>query len=114
MPDPRHIDALVAEIGSTTTSMTAFDGLAGWPETQPTLVGQGGAPTSVAEGDVGIGVAAARAALEATVGPLEPGVLLATSAAAGGLRMTVHGLTRRTTAMAPREAALGAGGVVEY
>ena len=28
--------------------------------------------------------------------------------------MTVHGLTQRMTAMAAREAALGAGGVVEY
>jgi hypothetical protein len=94
--------------------MTAFDGLAGWPSAQPTIVGQGVAPTSVAEGDVGIGLATARDALEAAVGPLDPGVVLATSSAAGGLRMTVHGLTQKMTAMAAREAALGAGGVVEY
>ena len=112
MTDARPIDALVAEIGSTTTSMTAFDGLTGGRV--PELVGQGVAPTSVAEGDVGIGLAAARAALEGRVGPLDPGVMLATSSAAGGLRMTVHGLTQKMTAMAAREAALGAGGVVEY
>ncbi|MBF4510382.1 MAG: glutamate mutase L, partial [Aeromicrobium sp.] len=111
---PRRIDALVAEIGSTTTSVTAFDGLAGWPDTEPVLLGQGVAPTSVAEGDVGIGLVAARAALEAKTGPLEPGVTLATSSAAGGLRMTVHGLTQKMTAMAAREAALGAGAVVKH
>lgn len=114
MSAPRRIDALVAEIGSTTTSVTAFDGLAGWPDTEPVLLGQGVAPTSVAEGDVGIGLAAAREALEAKTGPLEPGVTLATSSAAGGLRMTVHGLTQKMTAMAAREAALGAGAVVKH
>lgn len=110
MSDARHIDALVAEVGSTTTVVSAFEGLG---TGLPRLLGQGFAPTSVAEGDVGIGVDTARAALEATTGPLEPGVTLATSSAAGGLRMTVHGLTQKMTAMAAREAALGAGGVVE-
>jgi hypothetical protein len=108
------IDALVAEIGSTTTVVSAFDGLVHFPSTTPLLVGQGVAATSVAQGDVGLGLAAARAELEAAIGPLEPGVTLATSSAAGGLRMTVHGLTQKMTAMAAREAALGAGGVVEY
>ena len=114
MFDPRTIDALVAEVGSTTTTVSAFDGLAGWPLTEPRLLGQGVAPTSVAAGDVTIGVDAARAALEARLGPLEAGITLATSSAAGGLRMTVHGLTQRMTAAAAREAALGAGAVVEY
>lgn len=111
---PRTIDALVAEIGSTTTVVSAFEGLAASSDVAPRLLGQGVAPTSVVQGDVGIGLAAARAALEAATGPLEPSVTLATSSAAGGLRMTVHGLTRKMTAMAAREAALGAGGVVEY
>jgi hypothetical protein len=111
---PRRIDALVAEIGSTITVVSAFDGLSGYPETEPRLLAQGFAPTSVLQGDVGIGVDAARAQLEAVTGPLEPAVTLATSSAAGGLRMTVHGLTQKMTGMAAREAALGAGGVVEY
>ena len=112
---PRPVDALVAEIGSTTTVVSAFTGLGGFPATEPRLLGQGFAPTSVADGDVGIGVDAARAMLEAQVGgPLAPAVTLATSSAAGGLRMTVHGLTTRMTAQAAREAALGAGAVVEY
>ena len=114
MAEPRAIDALVAEVGSTTTTVTAFDGLGGWPHSEPRLLGQGVAPTSVAQGDVTIGVDAARADLESRLGPLEPGLTLATSSAAGGLRMTVHGLTQRMTAMAAQEAALGAGAVVEY
>ncbi len=57
---------------------------------------------------------AARAQLEERSGALWPRHFLATSSAAGGLRMTVHGLTAKMTAMAAREAALGAGGVVEY
>jgi len=111
---PRLCDALVAEIGSTTTVVSAFDGLAEWPRTEPRLLGQGVAATTVLQGDVGLGVDAARAELEAATGALAPAITLATSSAAGGLRMTVHGLTAKMTAMAAREAALGAGGVVEY
>ncbi len=115
---PRPIDALVFEIGSTTTVVSAFDGLTAAGdasgETGPRLLGQGFAPTSVVLGDVAIGLDAAREALEATLGPLAPGITLATSSAAGGLRMTVHGLTERMTAMAAREAALGAGAVVKF
>ena len=107
------VDALVAEIGSTTTVVSAFAGLRE-PFSMPHLVGQGVAATSVADGDVTLGVNAARAQLEAATGPLTPAVTLATSSAAGGLRMTVHGLTQRMTAMAAREAALGAGAVVKY
>jgi uncharacterized protein (TIGR01319 family) len=110
---PRPIDVLVFEIGSTTTVVSAFDGLDG-SDSGPSVLGQGVAPTSVADGDVSIGLGAARAALESQTGPLAPRRTLATSSAAGGLRMTVHGLTQRMTAMAAREAALGAGGVVEY
>ncbi len=109
------VDALVAEIGSTTTVVSAFVGLSDLWEATPRLVGQGVAATSVADGDVTIGVNAARAQLEEVVGcSVRPEVTLATSSAAGGLRMTVHGLTRRMTAMAAREAALGAGAVVKY
>lgn len=112
--DVRRVDALVAEIGSTTTVVSAFEGLAQWPASQPRLLAQGVAATTVAQGDVRIGMDAARAELEAATGPVDPDVMLATSSAAGGLRMTVHGLTAKMTAMAAREAALGAGGVVEY
>ncbi len=110
----RPTDAVVVEIGSTTTVVSAFDGLAEGSAAQPRLLGQGFALTSVADGDVTLGVRAARTQLEAAVGPLVPGLTLATSSAAGGLRMTVHGLTQRMTAMAAREAALGAGAVVKF
>lgn len=117
---PMPVDAIVAEIGSTTTVVSAFDGLSEWPPAPgspgPRLLGQGSAPTTVEQGDVVVGLAQARHGLHAALGGVElaPRVTLATSSAAGGLRMTVHGLTQRMTAMAAREAALGAGGVVEY
>lgn len=111
------VDALVAEIGSTTTVVSAFDGLSAEKlaaGATPRLLAQGVAATSVLDGDVTVGVNAARAQIEAATGSLAPREFLATSSAAGGLRMTVHGLTAKMTAMAAREAALGAGGVVEY
>ena len=109
------VDALVAEIGSTTTVVSAFAGLSDYPETTPCLVGQGVAATSVDDGDGHHRCNAARAQLEAAVRcSVLPELTLATSSAAGGLRMTVHGLTQRMTAMAAREAALGAGAVVKY
>lgn len=102
-----RFDVLVAEIGSTTTVVNAFHNLA----TDPTFVGQGQAPTSVHEGDVNIGLASAIDNLRANLGAssIEYGELLATSSAAGGLKMTVHGLVYDMTAKAAKEAALGAG-----
>jgi hypothetical protein len=44
MPDARTIDAIVTEIGSTTTVVSAFDGLTSG---DPRLLGQGFAATSV-------------------------------------------------------------------
>ncbi len=113
MSRPRSIDALVAEIGSTTTLVSAFDGLFDLTS-EPRLLGQAMARTSVADGDVTIGLDDARRELEQRIGRVEPRLILATSSAAGGLRMTVHGLTQKMTAAAAREAALGAGGVVRY
>jgi hypothetical protein len=43
---------------------------------------------------------------------LEYDEMLATSSAAGGLKMTVHGLVYDMTAKAAKEAALGAGGII--
>ena len=48
-----HIDILVAEIGSTTTVVNAFDGI---NTPTPKFLGQGQAPTSVLSGDVRIGL----------------------------------------------------------
>ena len=54
------VDAFVAEIGSTTTILNAFDNL---DSDNPVFLGSGYAPTSVLEGDVLIGLEAAKADL---------------------------------------------------
>ena len=104
------IDVLVAEIGSTTTVVNAFDHL---ESDNPIFLGQGQAPTSVKEGDVNIGLQAAiedmKKNLHIENEKLEYANMLATSSAAGGLRMTVHGLVYDMTVKAAKEAALGAG-----
>lgn len=100
-------DLLVAEIGSTTTLVTAFGGLAGG---EPRRLGQGQAATTVLDGDVTVGLMGAVARLRAALAePLEWDKMVASSSAAGGLRMTVHGLVYDMTVRAAREAALGAG-----
>lgn len=102
------IDVLVAEIGSTTTVVNAFKDL---ETADPVFIGQGQAPTSVLQGDVNIGLKVAIDSLKKNLGvdELEYRELMATSSAAGGLKMTVHGLVYDMTAKAAREAALGAG-----
>lgn len=102
------VNVLVAEIGSTTTVINAFDGI----ETPcPKFLGQGQAPTTVLEGDVNIGLSNAIEDLKDNLGydKLEYDEMFATSSAAGGLKMTVHGLVYDMTVRAAREAALGAG-----
>jgi uncharacterized protein (TIGR01319 family) len=107
------IDVLVAEIGSTTTVVNGFHNLA---SDQPVFWGQGQAPTSVLEGDVRVGLQGAIDDLCKNKGvtDLTYDEMLATSSAAGGLKMTVHGLVYDMTARAAKEAALGAGGIIHY
>ncbi|HPF41932.1 MAG TPA: GlmL-related ornithine degradation protein [Bacillota bacterium] len=101
------IDALVAEIGSTTTVISAFDKL----DCNPVFLGQGFAPTTVLEGDVNLGLTNAIIDLKQKLGilELEAKETFACSSAAGGLKMSVHGLVYDMTVKAAREAALGAG-----
>ncbi len=103
-------DVLVAEIGSTTTLVSAFGGL----DDIPRFLGQGQAATTVLEGDVTRGLAAAIGDLKRvlSVETLEYGRMLASSSAAGGLRMCVHGLIMDMTVRAAEAAALGAGAVI--
>ncbi|MDO4720077.1 MAG: GlmL-related ornithine degradation protein [Peptostreptococcaceae bacterium] len=105
------IDVLVAEIGSTTTVVNAFNDI---HTPDPVFLGQGQAPTSVLEGDVRIGLSGAIDALAESLGAdkIEYEKMLATSSAAGGLKMTVHGLVYDMTARAAKEAALGAGAII--
>ena len=102
------VDVLVAEIGSTTTVVNAFHRLG---EAQPVFLGQGQAPTTGLQGDVCVGLQGAMDDLCRRQGwpDLQYDAMLATSSAAGGLRMTVHGLVYDMTVRAAREAALGAG-----
>ena len=106
-----RVEVLTLEVGSTITKANGFTRRPGGGFDH---VAQGFAATSVAEGDVGLGVDAALADLRARSG-LDPAgaETFVNSSAAGGLRMTVHGLTRSMTARAAHEAALGAGGIVK-
>ena len=105
------IDLLCAEIGSTTTVVNAFDDL---DSKNPVFLGQGVAPTTVQDGDVTIGLQRAKDDLQSRLmtDTLEAADVLATSSAAGGLTMTVHGLVPDMTVRAAREAALGSGAVI--
>jgi hypothetical protein len=106
-----RVEVLTLEVGSTITKANGFTRRRGGGFDH---VAQGFAATSVAEGDVGLGVDAALADLRVRSG-LDPAgaETFVNSSAAGGLRMTVHGLTRSMTARAAHEAALGAGGIVK-
>lgn len=108
-----RVSLLVADIGSTTTVVSAFQGL----DKDPVMVAQGWAPTTVSEGegDVTSGLRRALDALSASVSwdDLSWDEFYACSSAAGGLKMTVHGLVYDMTAKAAQEAALGAGAVVK-
>ncbi len=121
----RRVDLLVAEIGSTTTVVNAFDGL---NTANPAFVGQGQSLTTVREGDVTRGLEMAIADLAAGLpsgegqggvrgggpeGGLQWSEMYAASSAAGGLRMSVHGLVYDMTVRAAKEAALGAGAIVK-
>ena len=106
-----HVNVLVAEIGSTTTIVNAFDGLC---SASPSFVAQGKAPTTVLDGDVRIGL---KNAVDDLLSHTEEKSLtydrmLASGSAAGGLRMTVHGLVRDMTVRAAEAAALGAGAII--
>ncbi len=107
------VDVMVAEIGSTTTVINAFDQV---NTHNPFFLGQGQAPTSVLDGDVRIGLQGAVDDLRSKLktDTLEYREMLATSSAAGGLKMTVHGLVYDMTARAAKEAALGAGAIIHY
>ncbi len=108
---PQALQFLTIEVGSTITKVNGFSLL---PEGRFEHLAQGFAPTSVAAGDVRRGVDEAIVDLENRHGKItgNPEKFI-NSSAAGGLRMTVHGLTYSMTARAAREAALGAGAIVK-
>jgi uncharacterized protein (TIGR01319 family) len=107
----KSIDYLTLEVGSTITKANGFVKTQGeWLQ----LVAQGFAPTSVEQGNVGIGLKEAIDNLEENSGyQVDNAEVFANSSAAGGLRVTVHGLTYNMTARAAREASLGAGAIIK-
>lgn len=100
------VDVLVAEIGSTTTIINAFNINC----ENPSFLGRGVAKTTV-ETDVtkGLKTAIEDLCVNLKVDEVEYEELFASSSAAGGLRMTVHGLVYEMTVRASKEAALNAG-----
>ncbi|OQB20504.1 MAG: hypothetical protein BWY11_02344 [Firmicutes bacterium ADurb.Bin182] len=106
------VDVLVAEIGSTTTIINAFQEVGGG---SPLFLGQGFSATTVLEGDVTIGLknAVNDLSVNLNVPEITWGEMLATSSAAGGLKMTVHGLVYDMTVKAAKEASLGAGAILK-
>src|SRR6056297_284935 len=107
-----EVDLLLAEIGSTTTMVNAFDNIKG---KEAVFIGQGMAATSVEDGDVTLGLnkAVEDLNLKIKARDLKWKEFMATSSAAGGLKMTVHGLVKDMTVKAAQEAALGAGAVIK-
>jgi uncharacterized protein (TIGR01319 family) len=95
--------ALLIDFGSTYTKLRAVDLDRGH------IVGTGQGPSTVAS-DIRIGMKVALTDLSARVGGLPTfRHRLASSSAAGGLRMVTVGLVKELTAEAARRAALGAG-----
>ncbi len=109
------VDYLVAEIGSTTTVVTAFNIIkSNEGRVFVDIPFQGESCTTVLEGDVTIGLKNAIKQIEKDIKEeLTWNRMLATSSAAGGLKITVHGLMEQMTVRAAREAALGAGGIIK-
>ena len=106
-----ELEILTIEVGSTITKANGFHRR---QEGAFEHLAQGFAPTSIKAGDVGLGVDQAIADLQADSGlKVGDAQIFVNSSAAGGLRMTVHGLTHSMTARAAREAALGAGAIVK-
>lgn len=95
--------ALLIDFGSTYTKLRAID------LERRCVLGAGQGPSTVTT-DIAIGMQAALADLELRLGALPKfKYRLASSSAAGGLRMVTIGLVRELTAEAARQAALGAG-----
>jgi len=106
------IDLLVVEIGSTITKVSAFDKI---KTKNPIYLGKGISFTTINEGDITIGLNRAIEDLKnkLNTNKLTWSHMYGNSSAAGGLKMTVHGLVPEMTAKAAKEAALGAGAITK-
>jgi hypothetical protein len=98
---PARAEIITVEVGSTITKALAFaDGA---------VLGRASALTTPADVSVGLAEVAGQLKSSCGLALADADRVYATSSAAGGLRMTVHGLTRDLTTRAAEEAALGAG-----
>ncbi|QVK20890.1 glutamate mutase L [Mycoplasmatota bacterium] len=100
-------DFLIVEIGSTITLVNVFNFDIG-------LIGQGVHPTTVEDVTIGVNGAIEDFQNLYKVNDFKYKEMFATSSAAGGLRMTVHGLVYDMTVKAAKEAALGAGANIHF
>jgi uncharacterized protein (TIGR01319 family) len=100
-----QIDALVYEIGSTTTVVNAFNNLL----TDPVFLASGMSETTTYDVSIGASLALKNLIDNLKVNELLAIETFATSSAAGGLKMSVHALVYDMTVKAGVEAALGAG-----
>ncbi|XMB67197.1 glutamate mutase L [Mycoplasmatota bacterium zrk1] len=100
-------DFLIVEIGSTITLVNVFNFDTG-------LIGQGVHPTTVEDVTIGVNGAIEDFQNLYKVNDFKYKEMFATSSAAGGLRMTVHGLVYDMTVKAAKEAALGAGANIHF
>lgn len=101
-----NIDVLVAEIGSTTTIVNAFQ----IHKDDPQFLGRGVANTTVSTDVVeGLSKAIENLKKNLDVDELVYKEMFASSSAAGGLKISVHGLVYEMTVRASKEAALNAG-----
>ncbi|UWG97889.1 glutamate mutase L [Dehalobacter sp. DCM] len=100
-----RVDLLVYDVGSTYTKVSAFmkEG-AGYK-----MVGHSQAPTTVENIESGLTNACHNLAVELQWNKVEASYTLATSSAAGGLRMVAMGYMPRVTAKAAKEVAMNAG-----
>ncbi len=92
-------DYLIIDIGSTYTKQRLFAG--------HTLVASAQTPTTIT--DVYKGIKAGQDLLKTQVPSMEPKQVLASSSAAGGLRMVAMGYMARVTAKAAKEVAMSSG-----
>ncbi len=98
------IDVLVAEIGSTTTIVNAFN-----IYKEVLFLGRGFSKTTINDVNEGLNEAINDLKRNLQTEILEYQELLASSSAAGGLKITVHGLVYEMTSKAAKEASLNAG-----
>lgn len=100
-----RVDLLVYDVGSTYTKVSAFNR----QEKELKFIGHSQAPTTVQNIETGLINAGSNLAHTLGWKELIPEITLATSSAAGGLRMVAMGYMPRVTAKAAKEVAMSAG-----